>query len=372
MRLSLLFLLLSSTLFAQTQTGSLDFDGETRNYRLYLPDGYDPAGEPMPLVFNLHGFTSNALEQQVYADMDAVADTAGFIVCYPNGLANQWNVGWAFNLPTDDVGYIDTLISTLAMEHNVDLNRVYSCGMSNGGFMSYRLACELSDRIVAVASVTGSIAPGNPFACNQERTTPVLQIHGTDDPTVPYNGAFGVAIPMEDVIDFWTNKNGCTTMPDTIAVPDLDPDDQSTAERIEWNNCNEDTEMVFYKIFNGGHTWPGSPINVGVTNQDFHASAEIWNFFNRYQLEETISSTREVDPFPVDIFPNPTADVLQLRGLKESQTLRLVDARGQQRLVQNLVPGQTVDLSSLTNGLYFLHLTDKTGRTVKRRVVVQR
>lgn len=373
MRYTLLLLfLLPFAAFAQTVTGSLNFDNTDRNYRLFVPSDYDPNGEPLPLVFNLHGFTSNALAQEVYSNMSPVADTAGFLVCYPNGVASQWNVGWSFNLPTDDVGFIDTLIDHIAADYNVDLNRVYSCGMSNGGYMSYRLACELSDRIAAVASVTGSMAPGDPYPCDPPRTVPVMQVHGTDDGTVPYNGDPNIAVPIEEVLDFWLDKNDCPATADTTAVPDLDPNDGTTSQRIEWTGCADDTDVLFFKVENGGHTWPGSPINIGVTSQDFDASTEIWAFFNRYSLDGVISSTRPAVETPTwSLLPNPATEVLFIRDLRQAATAELYDARGLLQRTFIAEPNAGLSVAELPAGWYFVRVRTENGAWSTQRFLKQ-
>ncbi|RMF00022.1 MAG: hypothetical protein D6772_06880, partial [Bacteroidetes bacterium] len=136
--------------------GRITHDGLEREYRLYVPAAYD-GQSPWPLVFNFHGFTSNAAQQEIYSNMNTVADTAHFLVCYPEGIGNAWNVGWSFGSTADDVGFVDALIDSLSLAYELDAGRIYACGMSNGGFMSYRLACERSNRFAAIASVTGSM-----------------------------------------------------------------------------------------------------------------------------------------------------------------------------------------------------------------------
>ncbi|MFT4537399.1 MAG: polyhydroxybutyrate depolymerase, partial [Saprospiraceae bacterium] len=200
----------SSYISAQTTTGTIQHDGLTRDYILHLPTGYD-ANESYPFVYNLHGFGSNAQQQQFYSAMDITADDNGFIVCYPNGIDNSWNVGWDFGSNADDVDFLLTLVDALAVDYNINYERLYSCGMSNGGFMSYKLACEKSDEFSAVASVTGSIVPSELAVCDPVRRIPVMQIHGTADPTVAYNGS-NIGAPIEDVVDFWVGNNACNSM----------------------------------------------------------------------------------------------------------------------------------------------------------------
>lgn len=283
-RFLVLLLLLAGPLatFAQTSTGNLQYGGLTRDYRVHVPPSYN-ASTPAALVFNLHGYTSNALQQEFYSGMNAVADTAGFIVCYPNGVNNAWNSAFTppYNGGVDDVGFISVLIDELASQYNIDLARVYSCGMSNGGFMSFRLACDLENRIAAIGSVTGTMSVTQFANCNASRPVPVLQIHGDLDPTVAYYGN-GLSEPVDSVLSYWRQVNGCVnpvvhdTLPDLVA-------EGSTVTTQHWGGCQAGTEVLHYKVANGGHTWPGAfPIPTGITNQDIDASVEIWKFFLRH------------------------------------------------------------------------------------------
>jgi len=352
----------------QTVLDTLLHNNVPRNYRLYIPKGYNGTS-PLPVVFNLHGFGSNAQEQQLYAQMDPVADTANFFVCYPNGVDNAWNVGWFFGSQADDVDFISTLLDRLVDQYNVDTTKVYACGMSNGGFMSYRLACELNDRMAAVASVTGSMVPVYAPTCTPGRPVPVMEIHGTADPVVPYNGQLGISLPVDTVVRFWVNQNGCNPAPTAIAVPDLDPTDGCTATRFDYNGCDQNVSVALYKITGGGHTWPGAPVSIGVTCQDFDASVEIWRFFNRYRLP----LSTPVKPLPiadqVAFFPNPAADVLHLRlpdGYSRAEyavynNVGVVCAQGTLTGTQ-----PTISVQALPAGAYFLRLTAATGEVVTR------
>lgn len=296
--------------FAQTTTGSFTHDGLLRDYRLYVPEDYDGSA-PWPLVLNLHGYTSNAPQQQLYSEMDMVADTGHFLVCYPNGVGNSWNVGFG-GLNTDDVGFIDALLDTLMAHYQIDPERVYSCGMSNGGFMSYKLACELTERFAAVASVTGSMVPDEAALCTPAGPVPVLEIHGTADLVVPYNGLFN-SLSIPGLLSFWTGKNGCAGDPLTIPVPNTSLLDGSTAELIQYNECDGEAEVWHYKVYNGGHTWPGASIIVGVTNQDFHASAAIWEFFLRHPGAGPSAVTEQGEKNEALAFPNPFSGILNIR-----------------------------------------------------------
>ncbi|MCF8247979.1 MAG: hypothetical protein K9J37_22640 [Saprospiraceae bacterium] len=156
----------------QTINGSIMHDGIQRNYVLFIPAIY--AGDsPVPLVLNFHGYTSSAEQQMFYGNFRPIADTANFIIVHPQGTLfnsnTHFNVGgWTIRSTVDDVGFTAALIDSHAATYNINLNRVYSTGMSNGGFMSFLLACQLSDKIAAIASVTGSMTPEAFNSCNPQ------------------------------------------------------------------------------------------------------------------------------------------------------------------------------------------------------------
>ncbi len=340
----LICLLLVSSLSAQnTISGTIQSGGLTREYLLYIPAAYTGA-TAVPLLFNLHGYTSNNLEQLFYGDFRTIADTANFLMVLPNGtLDAQGNRFWnnfLGNSTVDDVGFMRDLLNKLQSNYNIDANRVYSTGMSNGGFMSYALACELNDRIAAIASVTGSMIQSKLNACNPARPVPVMEIHGTADNTVPYNGsplATFVAIPT--LVSAWVGLNNCNPTPSITQVPNTNMTDGCTAERQVYSGGDYGSTVEHYKITSGGHTWPGAAFNVGVTNQDFSASKEIWRFFSQYRLDQ-LSATKTPETVAANwiAFPNPAQDylVLQSEDQHPVQRIQVFDALG--RLQQTLSP----------------------------------
>ncbi len=245
------------------------------------------------LIINMHGLGSNSFEQEFYTEFDQVADTAGIVMVYPDGVNSQWNIYQDGGV--DDVGFISALIDTMDANYSIDLLRVYACGMSMSGFMSHRLGCQLNDRIAAIGSVTGLLVY---FNCNLTRKVPVLQIHGTADDIVPYEG---VAYTMQ----YWTDIDGC---PDSVVteLPDIDTTDQSTVTLTTYNTCIEDSEVLLYTINGGEHTWPGATYIIGVTNQDIHASVEIWNFFKKFSLPVGVGlGEMDLAKAKLKIYPQP-------------------------------------------------------------------
>jgi len=306
-----LFLTAFSSIKAQeTIIDSIFSGGIYRNYRIYIPIAYSD-DTPAPLLFNLHGYTSDAFGQSLYANFNNIADTAGFITVIPNGTIDvygnrYWNCFVAPGTGVNDVAFLSDLIDSLNLAYNIDLNRVYSTGMSNGGFMSHALACELSNRIAAIASVTGSIDEDRIAYCDPMHTTPVMQIHGTADATVPYDGDFGF-MPVDSVVAYWVNQNNCFGEPAFTAVPNIVTTDLCTAEHYVYSSCNNDINIELFKIIGGGHTWPGTALTfLGVTNLDINACREIWRFLSQYRLDElTGVETNPLIKNDINVYPNP-------------------------------------------------------------------
>ena len=270
----------------ETIYGSLDHDGLLREYILYIPDSYSGT-EPVPLVFNFHGYTSSAESQMVYADFRPIADSEGFLVVHPQGTEDNlgnpyWNVG-AFFHPggdADDLGFTDALVDHIAFNYSIDLNRVYATGMSNGGFFSFHLAGLLSTRFAAVAPVAGTMTTYTFENYDPQHPTAILQIHGTADYVVPYDGTTW-SLSVDEVIDYWVDFNNCNIEPIITELPDIDPDDGSTVTHFAYEDGDNGVKVEHFRVNGGGHDWPGS--NFG-GNQDIDACAEIWQFFSDYSL----------------------------------------------------------------------------------------
>lgn len=364
----LLLLSVAATLVAQQNINlELIHDGINRAYTVHLPTGYTQ-GQSLPVVFNMHGFGSNRQQQQFYAGMDPVADANNFIVVYPDGVSAAWNVGWNFGSTADDVGFIDALIDRMISDYNIDANRVYATGMSNGGFMSYVLACALSNRITAIASVTGGMVPGTPANCNPERTVPIMQVHGTADGTVPYNGS-AIVVATEETVDFWVGQNNCNATPTITPVPNVNTTDGSTAENFLYTDCDGNTTVELYKITGGGHTWPGADLVIGSTNQDFDASEEIWRFFSQFQLGGTPSSTTNLlAADAVSVFPNPFGQQLNIMTAEDLLSVRIYSLTGRLLINQSPAQGNTVNTATLKPGVYLVRVETGAGVWVERVV----
>lgn len=372
--LSLIIFFYQDRLFAQqTIYDTLTINNLDRDMIVYVPATYN-ASTPVPLVFNFHGYTSNAFQQMFYGDFRAIADTANFILVHPNGTLDNtntthWNVGFGGST-VDDVSYIDQLIDSLLLDYAIDTQRIYATGMSNGGYFSYRLACELSERITAMASVTGSMTPVTQFGCATSHPMPVMQIHGTADGVVPYAGDTWT-LAVEQVVDLWVSFNQCDTTPQVFNVPNVSITDGCTATSYSYLNGINGSEVVLYRIDNGGHTWPGAPFNVGVTNYDFNASLVIWQFFQKFRLDNLILSNRSLPGemnthSKIHCFPNPVADKVTISSTSELGMVEVFHVSGQCVYSANCMNHTlTLDLSQWARGMYIFKAVGQYQRIIK-------
>ena len=250
----------------------LSHDGYNRSYYVAYPDNID---EFAPLIINMHGYGGNAAGQISYTQMNQYAHDQGMAVVYPQGLNNSWNVYTYWdNNSYDDVGFISDMIDAIASDFDIDLDRVYACGMSNGGYMTYRLACDLSDKIAAFGSVTGNFMLTNSAGdcVDQNREIPIIHFHGTADQIVNYYPpSFDQSLTVGESIDFWSEYNNFTQE----SVESIN----SNVEVYTYSKESSPTKFIHYKVYGGNHEWFGS-------NWGFQTSQELVNFFLEYQLSD--------------------------------------------------------------------------------------
>ena len=322
MKKNLLILSLFTSIIAAAQTGieiddSITSGGVTRTYRLYIPLIYNPA-TAVPLIMNFHGLGTTSALQESYGDFRKIADTANFIIVHPQGLVQAginltgWNNFFGPSQSLPDINFTSALIDTIKAHYNIKMSRIYSTGFSNGGFMSYVLACQLSGRFAAIASVSGSVVPAHLNACNTLHPMPIMEIHGTSDSIVEYDGTGGLVTctKIDSLIKHWVVFNHCNPTPTTIdSLANISTIDSCRAVHYIYNGG--DAPVEFYKIIGGGHSWPGatttlgSVSQVGFTNQDFKANKEIWRFFSEQKSFVGINE-QTVIKADFNIYPNPS------------------------------------------------------------------
>jgi polyhydroxybutyrate depolymerase len=247
----------------------IDVGGTQRLAHVHVPASYDPT-KPTPVVIDLHGRTSNGTQQAWLSHMVTKSDAAGFIVVHPESSTSptSWNSGAgccdpAYSNHVDDVGFMNNLLDQLEAKLCVDADRVYTTGLSNGGYLSHTLACDLSDRIAAIGSVAGLLQVDQ---CNATRAMPVFDVHGDNDPIVSYSW-------VPQTIDFWTQHNGCTTMTTTYQ--------NGNATCVTHGGCTSGADVVLCTIAGGGHQWPGGEALpfLGLKSDDLNATDAQWEFF---------------------------------------------------------------------------------------------
>jgi len=279
------------------------FDDLQRTYKIHIPLAMPEKFSPA-LVFVLHGGTGtgDGMERSLtLGGFNVLSDENNFIVVYPDGIERNWNDGRtntsdpAHEQNIDDVGFFNALIENLTDEFNIDQNRIYFTGISNGAMMSYRLALELPEKIAAIAPVAGAIPidilPDEPLSIPLS----VCVISGTSDPLVPWDGGTvgfkrnprGVVISVPDSVNYWVINNNCNNTAETILLPDTDPFDGTIVYYHKYSNGENNSEVVLYEIKNGGHTWPDgyqylSKMLIGRTCKDINANEVIWDFFKNH------------------------------------------------------------------------------------------
>ncbi|RYF77438.1 MAG: phospholipase [Cytophagaceae bacterium] len=281
-----------------TNADTLRHDGQTRIYSVHVPPSYTTQREPLALVIALHGGGGSGQQFEKQSGLSEKADKEGFIVVYPDGQQNPgilrlrtWNAGAccgqvASTKQTDDVGFIRKLIDKLSVAYRIDSKRVYATGHSNGAMLCYRLACELPDKLAAIAANSGTMQLTT--ACQPNRVMPVLHIHSKLDRNVPYDGGVGSRSinrqwnPSADsTLSVFAKLARCSTEKQIVRTT-------ATYTAYQWSGCNGGTTIEYYLTNDGGHSWPGGVKAVrrlGDPPSDAFANNDlIWDFFKVHPM----------------------------------------------------------------------------------------
>ena len=251
---------------------SIVHDGINREYVLYIPDSYDGTSS-IPLMLNFHGFGGSASDYMQEADMRSLAEVDTFILVYPQGSyldgSSHWNpcpTGGDNKSTADDVGFVESMISEISSKYNIDMERIYTVGYSNGGMMAYGLANYKSDLIAAVASVSGTM-----LNCtgSTNHPMPVVHLHGTSDGVVSYNGS-NEWNSVQSTLDHWINFNH------TNLTPIIKSD--NNIEHYVYDQGDNSVSVEHYKFIGGEHVW------FSATFQDQNTSELVWDFVSRYDI----------------------------------------------------------------------------------------
>ena len=357
---------------------TLFFDGQNRSFIVYVPPSYDGSTQ-VPLVFNFHGGGGTSSSFIFTNDMRPIADTANFIAVYPQSAVDptDGSNSWLHKTPTthNDVNFIEAIIDTLSNDYNIDNDRVYACGYSEGGIFSYELGCRLNNRIAGFASVSGSmlvdafrVSYYNLGNCSPIHPTAVLLIPGTSDfsPHSSYSGLQPYYMSVNEITTYWANHNNTEINPTITSVPNTNTSDGSTVERRIWENGDNCVAIQELKVINGGHDWPGS-----YGNMDINASQEIWKFLSDYDVnglincgstEISISNDKEIE-----IFPNPSSDLLTIKfGNKKKLNFKIFSSFGKIVMTGNINNNEIIDVSELDPQIYILKFDEKSYKLIKK------
>ena len=350
-----LFSCIQLTRSQTTTTKTLLFGGLTRSYIEHVPAIYN-SSTPVPLIICLHGLGDNMTNFSGIG-MNTLANTQNFIVLTPQAINSimgaAWNSGASFsgmqlNANVDDLGFLRALIDTTMALYNIDPRRVYATGFSMGAFMCHRLACEMNNRIAAIASVAGTI--GSAINCHPGRAVPVLHLQGTGDQTIFYtNNNYGMDA-METVM-FWAKNNHCDTIPVITDVPDI-AQDTLTIKHFVFNGGDNNTVVEHYRVDSAGHTWLFLPEN------DMSYTQAIWDFVSRFTLPEGMGIESRFKPDVISAFPCPASDQININGIKENQFHFIIyDLLGKVVIEStNHLTNSPIDIKKLNNGVYILKI----------------
>lgn len=285
----ILVLIIQPALFSQNIEDTLTIFGRDRFFRVHLPLGYDNQKD-YPLVLVFHGGLGSPDNIEKMTDFSSKADREGFIVVYPYGTGSfdkkllTWNTwdccGYAQKKNINDVEFIKKLLAQVKTKYKINDKMIYATGLSNGGMMSYLLACELPEEFAAVAPVAATMFKDS--ECNSSEEISMIIFNSLDDKHIPYEGGVGEEsivkadkMPVEKVVDFWVNKFNCRLLKQT---------DGYDYQKINFGN-SDGIEIVFYRLLKGGHTWPGGEkirFLADAPLKSISATDLIWNFFKNH------------------------------------------------------------------------------------------
>ena len=273
-------------------SAQLSHGNELRTYWTYIPSGIQ-TNAAVPLLFVLHGSAGSGEDMIAITQhgFERIADKEKFVVVYPDALERRWNEQ---DGTADDVGFLLAIADKLAAESLIDKKRIFIVGISNGGMMAQRMVCEHANRIAGIATVAGTLPEKLAKVCKPEQPVPVLLIHGTADPIVPWNGGpvagfeeFGIVLSVRETVAVWMANNHCRGAAVTTTPADLDPQDGTRIRTERFTDCAAGAGLSLLIVEGGGHTWPGGfqylPERfIGRTTREIDANQVIWDFFRQF------------------------------------------------------------------------------------------
>jgi polyhydroxybutyrate depolymerase len=294
---ALLLFVLPAIAQPQQKTEQIKIDGISRHFVTYIPSITD-TGYKMPVLISLHGRLGTGQHMMTFADFRPIAEKENFIIVCPDGIDRSWNDGRptpAEKKGINDVKFIDELITYIVKTYHGDVNRVYVTGMSNGGFMTSRLACELNNKIAAIAIVAASMDKGMTY--QPQHAMPVMYIQGTSDPLVPFEGgtmkgAGGEIYSHKEIIQKWAAVNGCNEKPIITNLPDSAHDGTTIIKEV-YCGPKDLPVVIGYTVVDGGHIWPGGSqylpkFIIGKNSNNLNACRVILGFFKSFKRVDAV------------------------------------------------------------------------------------
>ncbi len=336
----ILIALISASLFAQNQT--MQIAGVNRNYIVHAPSGMNNP----PLVFCIHGYNMDAASQQSYTQMDKVADREKFIVVYPNAINKSWNLSG-----DDDFNFIIAIIDTIDKKYQIDRSRIYSCGFSQGGFMTFQLACRYSDIFAAIAPTSGNLQ-GN---CTLKRPMSMRLTFGTNE------GFSGGSAAFMNNVTKWIEICNCPKTP-VVTRPYPSNNPNSVVTRLYYGPCDEGTEVIADSIRTGGHEWPMN------TNDRINNSEETWAFLRKFSIPPTSVDMKQPHMKTTNISARYGSGIVQLKCVKDGCQVRVVDIKGRNVTTASVSQNQFA-FKDGASGIYFL-LLDANNRSEALRFAI--
>lgn len=264
--------------------GFLKVGNLKRAYNLHVPSSYN-SKKPLPLVLAFHGVGANGKEMAKMTGFSQLAEQSGFIVVYPDAIRKHWDARRGSQPETtNDVGFISALIDDLGQRYTLDRRRIYVTGFSNGGTFAYRLACELSNKITAIAAISATMPENVSRTCQPVKPISVLLMHGTNDAIIPYGPPGKALLSLADTVKYWSTRNRCSPQVVKESLP------KSPHIRLEtYQQCNNETSVRLYTIEGAEHGWgdtqSGTTGTPGKPSQETNASAIIWDFFSKHSAK---------------------------------------------------------------------------------------
>lgn len=298
---------------------TLTLEAEKRSWWEYAPNSCADKECPLVLAFQDGEISGDRLDDDT--KMTTYSEKNNFIIVYPKSHNKQWADGRAETASNkDDLKFVDKLIEEIRKDHKVDGSKIFATGMSDGGLFTFKLACERSEIIAAIAPVAANMANELIEECKPTRAVPIINFVGTDDKFIPMKGGDvkrrlglkkkGKVISTNQTIEFWIKRNKCNSKPNVGKVRDQAKKDKTYAILEKYENCESGADVFRWIIGDGGHTWPsGVPKKnklLGKVTQEVNATEEILDFFTKHQMKDVLPSNA-----PKPTTPPPTNPVLR-------------------------------------------------------------